>query len=523
MTEKLECPNCGAPLDNIQLGIPITSCKYCHTSVLLPAGLSSPGKPGITAAPGNILGHAQDLRRMVELARSGKQVEGIRIFREVFDTSLAEGKRAIDAIAAGQPVIMPGSSPSVTSSASQSALLQQIAHLYENVSALEAIELFKETYGISLKDSKMMVEKLAAGEEISLPDGTVFQLTRGITDLTAITDAVDGSGSDKSTRMVKFLAIGGLALGILAVVIGAIIGISQETRLEPQNTVLNVVPALPSATATEIPFASPVLTFGGEGTGAGLFSDAREIGVDAEGNIYVGDFETRTIQVFDQDGKFLKQWFTGDRDDGYELNILGLAATLDGRVFIASVDGLYEFDGLSGERKGKLTYEGDGYFEDVCSAPDGSLLAVYFNFQENIIRFDDTGQINLFLENPIGNVTDHSELDTSVAVDGIGNIFLLGSFNNLAFIYNRAGNYQSKFGGDGEGPGTFHAVGAIAVDNQSRIYISDIDGVQVFDPNGRYLDVFNVSNGVREMIFDLAGNLYTVDYQQHITRYRINQ
>ena len=523
MAEKLDCPNCGAPLESIQLGSPIVYCKYCHANVLLPLDIYNPIRSETFSTPGNILGHAQDLKRMVELARTGKQIEAIRIFREVFDTSLAEAKRAIDAIAAGQPVVMPGASSSVTCSVSQSAVLQQIAHLFENVSPLEAIKLFRETYGISLSESKLMVGKLAAGEVVTLPDGTVFQLTRGITDLTAITDAAYGSGPDKSSKVITFLALGGLAIGILAVIIGAIIGISRETRIEPQTAVLNELPVLPSATATEIPFASPVLTFGGEGTGAGLFSDAREIGADGEGNIYVGDFETRTVQVFDQGGKFLTQWFTGNRDDGYELNILGLAVTLDGRVFIASIDGIYEFNGLTGERKGKLTYEGDGYFEDVCTAPDGSLLAVYFNFQENIIRFNVNGQVDLYLDNPIGNVTDHSELDTNVSVDGIGNIYLLGSFNNLAFIYNRDGKYQNKFGGDGEGPGTFQAVGDITVDNQSRIYISDFDGVQVFDPNGRYLDVFSASNGVRAMSFDMAGNLYTVDYQQHITRYQINK
>jgi hypothetical protein len=521
MVEKLDCPNCGAPLDNIQLGSPIINCKYCHTNVLLPTEITSPISSSIKTTPGNILGHAQDLKRMVELARSGKQVEAIRIFREVFDTSLAESKRAIDAIAAGQPVIMPGSSTSITISTSQTEVLQQIANLYDNVSPLEAIKLFEETYGTSLSDSRELVEKLAAGNSIILPDGTDFQLTRGHTDLAAVSPAMDDSRGRTSTMAIKILAIGGLAIGILAVVIAAIIGTSKENRIEPQ--IASLIAPIISSTATEIPFASPIMTFGGEGTGAGLFSDAREIGVDSQGNIYVGDFETRYVQVFDQDGTFIKEWFTGNRDDGNDMNLLGMAVTLDGRVFIASVDAIYEFDGLTGERKGKLTYEGDGYFEDICTAPDGSLLAIFFYTNENVIRFNNTGQVDLFVENPIGNVTDHSELDTSIAVDGLGNIYLLGSFNNLAFIYNRDGKYQNKFGGDGEGAGTFQAVGDIAVDNQSRIYISDIKGIQVFDPNGRYLDVFTATNGVRSMTFDLSGNLYTIDYQQHVTRYQINQ
>ena len=32
----------------------------------------------------------------------------------------------------------------------------------------------------------------------------------------------------------------------------------------------------------------------------------------------------------------------------------------------------------------------------------------------------------------------------------------------------------------------------IAVDRQSRVYVTDFKGIQVFDANGRYLDVFDV-------------------------------
>ena len=36
-------------------------------------------------------------------------------------------------------------------------------------------------------------------------------------------------------------------------------------------------------------FATAKTTFGGEGTGAGLFTDARDIAVDREGMIYVSE------------------------------------------------------------------------------------------------------------------------------------------------------------------------------------------------------------------------------------------
>jgi ribosomal protein L7/L12 len=186
MTKTLDCPNCGAPLDNIQPGSLTYKCPFCHSSVLLPPELNNAvSLTSVNSDVESILGHAQDLQRMTDLARSGKQIEAIKIFREVFDTSLAESKRAIEAIAAGQPFVLPGQMKVIPATPSQTELLMKIARLNNDASPLEAIKLFKETYGTSLRDSKDMVEKLAAGGPVTLPDGTTFQVTQGFLDMTS--------------------------------------------------------------------------------------------------------------------------------------------------------------------------------------------------------------------------------------------------------------------------------------------------------------------------------------------------
>ncbi|GEM_PF-7049883 len=47
-----------------------------------------------------------------------------------------------------------------------------------------------------------------------------------------------------------------------------------------------------------------LITFGGEGTGTGLFKNANEVTVDEQGNIFVAD-ETMRVQRFDSNGKYL--------------------------------------------------------------------------------------------------------------------------------------------------------------------------------------------------------------------------
>ncbi len=522
MANTLECPNCGAPLDDIPSGSLTTKCTFCHSNVLLPVELlGAINQQARTSIATSIQDHADDLMRITSLARSGNTAEAMHIYREIFDTSQAESKSAIDDILSGKPVMLPGQKRLIPTSSSQTGLLLTIVKKYSNDDPDEAIQLFMDAYGTDPDDSRNFIEKLAAGSLVELPDGTSFQIAQGFINMTRASSPTETLKNRKSINIISIIAITGIVIGLIAAGIVAVFSLTKEKA--PEALFAPLLTPLPDpSTATTIPFASPVFTFGGEGTGAGLFSDARTIGVDRQGKIYVGDIETRLVQVFDPDGNYLTQWHTGQKDDGKDLFLAGMAVDLNGQVYIASSDAIHIYNGQTGERLGILTYPGNGYFEDVTITPDGSVVAVYFTHQENIIRFNKNGEVDLYLESPIGNVTDHSELDTTVAVDGVGNIYLLGSFNNMAFIYNRDGKYQNKFGGDGEGHGTFQAVDAIAVDNQSRIYVSDINGIQIFDPNGRYLETFEIQPGARAMTFDLKGNLYVLAYPGIITKWEIN-
>lgn len=51
-----------------------------------------------------------------------------------------------------------------------------------------------------------------------------------------------------------------------------------------------------------------LLDWGKRGTGPGEFNTPHSIGVDGKGRVYVSDRENNRIQVFDANGKFLKQW-----------------------------------------------------------------------------------------------------------------------------------------------------------------------------------------------------------------------
>jgi hypothetical protein len=93
-------------------------------------------------------------------------------------------------------------------------------------------------------------------------------------------------------------------------------------------------------------------------------------------------------------------------------------------------------------------------------------------------------------------------------VDGLGNIYALGTFTSSVFKFTPDGRYVNRFGGRGDQPGQFRAAHALTVDNQGRVYVSDSKGVQVFDKDGRYLDTFKPAPVAFGMVFDQQNQLH---------------
>ena len=72
-----------------------------------------------------------------------------------------------------------------------------------------------------------------------------------------------------------------------------------------------------------------IKSWGGKGREPGKFEVAHGIAIDAKGQLWVADRENQRIQIFDADGKFIK-----------ELKYAGLPCSLDiGRQYIYMVNG----------------------------------------------------------------------------------------------------------------------------------------------------------------------------------------
>ena len=263
-------------------------------------------------------------------------------------------------------------------------------------------------------------------------------------------------------------------------------------------------------------FARSLMKFGSEGIGPGMFKDARSIAVDGAGRIYVGEYGGGRIQVFDHTGKFITQWSIGDR----KTILRGLAADRKGTVYVVEGGKIHRYEGETGNQMEDLPYEDGWGFDDVTVGADGGVIAAWYRNRDDIVRFSPNGQVAKTIRAAISGASGDSELNTRVAVDGLGNIYALGTFNGAVFKFTPEGKFMNQFGGKGEEPGQFRAANSIAVDGKGRVFVDDVKGIQVFDSNGRFLKSFKSEGGASGMVFNDNNELFVVG-RTHVIKYAL--
>lgn len=309
----------------------------------------------------------------------------------------------------------------------------------------------------------------------------------------------------------------------IAVSLGAVFFAFRSSRSAPSpaRQVSVPVPSTLKPPQAEKPrppgLASVVFTFGSEGIGPGLFKDARSIALDSAGNIFVGEYSGGRIQVFDAAGKFVTQW-TADA----KWPLRGMASDRKGRVYVVQRGVITRYDGLTGQRLDEMDYPAGRGFDDVAVTADGGLVASWYRNRDDIVRFDANGRTVLTIQSAISRQTEGSELETRLAVDGMGNIYALGTFSDAVFKFSPEGKYVTRFGSAGDEPGQFRAADAIAVDGQGRVYVGDFKGIQVFGGDGRLIGLIKVDGPASGMVFNDENELFVVARTQ-VIKYRVDK
>lgn len=102
---------------------------------------------------------AQD-KDIRDLARSGRKIEAIKVYRERYHVGLREAKDAVEALEAGHPATAP--TPRPPDSPADPAFWSTIDELLAAGNKIEAIRRYRERFGTGLKEAKDAIDQRQA-------------------------------------------------------------------------------------------------------------------------------------------------------------------------------------------------------------------------------------------------------------------------------------------------------------------------------------------------------------------------
>jgi LSD1 subclass zinc finger protein len=383
------------------------------------------------------------------------------------------------------------------------------------------------------------------GQAIHIPQSTSSEsIQHDMFTVMEVTPTVlDTSPSRRSSAGCIVLVAGFVVFMILITVVLPIVLTNQALQSIPQmpSTFQDIATAAAQHDPTEEPtrrpptptptpaFADITLQFGEKGMGSGQFTNAHLSGSDGAGRLNVGEYVGGRVQVFGAAGKFINQFFVGNK----KTDLLGFAVDRNGVVYVADGADITRYDGKTGKVLGKLKYSGGPGFGELALAPDGSLYAMWYErrngiftstegAREDLVHFDTAGKVIKVLPGVISSLTENLELDNALAVDGRGNVYVAAEFEQAIFKFDPTGKFITRLGSSGEGDSQFQNVGAIAVDGQGRIYVVENSDISILKPDGSHVDKIIVDGAPRCLLFDEAGALW-VTTDDGVVKYQIKQ
>jgi sugar lactone lactonase YvrE len=195
----------------------------------------------------------------------------------------------------------------------------------------------------------------------------------------------------------------------------------------------------------------------------------------------------------------------------------------DGTIYVAHTGRIHVYD-PAGIKIGEIG-DDEHRYESVVVGGDGRLYATSDN--EAIVRFNADHGVDLEIPHTFTDITGDLDIGTNLATDGLGNMYVVGSFHYLVLKYSPQGTYVDQFGGQAQGEnltegGKFTSPRALAVDGHGRIFVADFFDIKVFDDSGSYLARIEINDGVPFGItVDNQNHVYIVTNQNHVIRYDV--
>ena len=319
MPQSFKCPACAAPLEYDGGNSPFTKCSFCGNSVIVPDELRSGGKKEDvfsklfdSVSPMNAMPSLEQIMKLKEvkrLAQEGNKIQAIKIYREIFGVGLKEAKDAVEKIEAGQPLVFNQTTITSPQAKSSGSSAVDLANSVNEIATL--VRTGNKIEAIKRYRELTGVGLREAKDAVEkIEAGHPIEATNFIIQQqknATPTFQVSGLQEQKTSSLLGC----SFAMFAFAAIVVIAVGFAIYLFLSMRPSVKTPVAAnTPKTTETETKpgFANLISTFGSEGIGEGQLNDTRSITVDRDGNIYVADYTGGRVQSFDSQGKFITQW-----------------------------------------------------------------------------------------------------------------------------------------------------------------------------------------------------------------------
>ena len=237
----------------------------------------------------------------------------------------------------------------------------------------------------------------------------------------------------------------------------------------------------------------PVLSFGKQGSGDGMFNYPYGVAVSDGDEIEVADQGNHRVQVFDSNGTFLRSFGHRGKNAGEFICPTGIAINKDRNIFVADNNN-HRIQILSWEGRHLGSFGGKGSLDSQLLNPWGLSL----DSTGNVI-VADTGNKLIKIFTPDGRfvmkIGGQGSLSCPVHCVQCGEYFIVSDSNEHCIkVFNREGHFLYKFGNKGEGDGELHCPQFLSVTQSKHLLVCDRynNRIQVFKADGTFVQKFGL-------------------------------
>ena len=238
----------------------------------------------------------------------------------------------------------------------------------------------------------------------------------------------------------------------------------------------------------------PVLSFGKEGSGDGMFEYPVGVAVSDGDETVVTDCANHRVQLFDSNNTLLRSFGRKGENDGEFNYPTGIAINKDRQIFVADRDN-HRIQIFSWEGGHLGSFGGQGSLDSQLLNPWGLSLDSTGNV---IVADPGTKLIKIFTPDGrfVMKIGGQDSFSFPIHCVQCGEYFIASdSHEHCIKVFNREGHFQYKFGKRGKGDGEFNYPCFLSVTQSNHLLVCDQNNhrIQVFELDGKFVGKFGTN------------------------------